>query len=96
MTFVDNAIDLWRNFLSLGHKTNKSKSLRRSFSSYSMIDRYLPAAAPGCGKPAAGRCCYRSTAQTDRQTDGQTDTVPLHRRLPPEAASVNKTTMNST
>jgi len=26
----------------------------------------------------------------DRRTDGQTDSVPLHRRLPLEAASINK------
>jgi len=25
----------------------------------------------GCSKPASRRCCFRSTGQTDRQTDGQ-------------------------
>ena len=44
---------------------------------------------PRCDKPAAHRCCYRSTGQTDRQTDGQTDTVPLHRRSPLEVTGVD-------
>jgi len=36
------------------------------------IDQYLPP-TPGCGKAATRRCCYRSTGQTDRRTDGHID-----------------------
>jgi len=36
---------------------------------------------PGCSKPAAHRCCLLA---------GQTDTVPLHRRLPLKAGSINE------
>jgi len=43
----------------------------------------------GCGKAAARRCCYRSTGQTDRQTDRRTDTVLYYRcsRLEPGGVS---------
>ena len=39
----------------------------------------------GCSKPAARRWCLLGTDWRNRQTD----TVPLHRRLPLEAVSVN-------
>jgi len=53
------------------------------------INRYLLPAPALCSKPAARRCCCRSTPQTDRrretdeQTDGRTDTRSLHR--PPQS-----------
>ena len=36
-------------------------------------------------------CCIVVIDGRDRPTDGQTDTVPLHRCLPLESASVNNT-----
>jgi len=38
------------------------------------VGRYLLPAPELSSKAAAGRCCYRSTGQTD----GQTDTRPFH------------------
>ena len=67
-------------------KTVYITCLRRSFSDHSINTGRSPAAIdrwPESSKPAARRC--RSTAQTDRQTD----TIPLHRRLLLEAASVS-------
>jgi len=32
----------------------------------------------GCSKPASRRCCFRSTGQTDRQTDRRTTSVYRH------------------
>jgi len=50
------------------------------------IDRYLPPRR-SCSKPAA-RPCGGTDRLTYRQRVGQTDTLPLHRRLQLEAASV--------
>jgi len=36
------------------------------------INRYLLQAPAFSSKPTARRCCYRSTGQTDTQTDGRT------------------------
>ena len=46
---------------------------------------------PSCGKPAARRCRVGllTVDRRDRQTDRRTDTVPLHRRSPLEAGSVD-------
>jgi len=44
------------------------------------IDRQLVRGARMAlsSKPAARRCCWRPTAQTDGRTDGRTDTRPLN------------------
>jgi len=52
------------------------------------IGQYVRRRRPGCDKPLARRCRYRSTGHRDRQTDGQTDSVPLHRCSPLEATSI--------
>jgi len=74
------AAEIWRRRQTMTLVDSLPGTRRRGHKGPYPIDRYLPP-APGLQQTSCSSLLL-TTDGADKQTDGRTDTVPLHRRLP--------------